>query len=341
MYLVVSVDTEEEGLWGGNYPRDNLSVRNVEGIPRFQEICERSGVSPTYLVDAAIVEADRAVKILRPLAEQRRCEIGTHVHPWCNPPQEEPCDTFHSYLHNLPVELQAAKIAWLTERIERRFGKRPTSFRAGRYGASGATIGILAEQGYLVDSSVTPFQDHSRDGGPDFTGARWTPYRVGMEDILQPAAPGRLWEIPVSIGYTTPNFEAADRRRRWALQSPWKQLRAVGVLDRLGLARRVKFCPEQAGTSDLCRLADAYAANRAPVMVMMLHSSSLTAGTSPYCRDEAGLDRLLETLDNTLRYCTERLGMRPATLTECARSFGESSVPLDSTCLPSSEGPAR
>ncbi len=325
--LVVTVDTEEEGLWGGRYPRTGLSVDNIEGIPRFQEICERYGVRPTYLVDAAIVESDRAVAILEPLAREGRCEIGTHVHPWCNPPFEEPNDTYHSYLHNLSPELQYAKIEWLTERIAERFGERPRSFRAGRYGASGATIEALAKLGYLVDSSVTPFQDHSRDGGPDFRNACWTPYRVGRDDILRPVSEGLLWEVPVSVGYTVADFRAADRRRNWAMKSPWRRLKAVGILDRLGLARRVKFCPEQASATDLCRLVDAYLANDAPVMVMMLHSSSLTARTSPYTPDEAGLERLLATLESTLSYCTRERKMSPAILSETAETLGRHDSP--------------
>ena len=321
MYLIITVDTEEEGLWGGNYPREGLTVENIEGVPRFQETCERFGISPTYLVDAAIVKSDRAVEILREYKDQDRCEIGTHVHPWCNPPFEEPSDAYHSYLHNLPEELQASKLAWLTEQIEEAFGERPRSFRAGRYGANGVTVRVLAEQGYLVDSSVTPFQDHSRDGGPIFDGAPYTPYSVGDTDICEPVVDGLLLEVPVSVGYTFTPFEKADRWRKWAMGNPWRSLKMVGVLDRLGVARRHKFCPEQASGAQLCRLANAFSCSEASVLVMMLHSSSLVAGMSPYASDKAGLERLYSSLEMSLRHCVGELGMGPLTLTEFAKMY--------------------
>lgn len=178
-HLIVTIDTEEEGLWGGAYRATGNTVENVRrGVGRFQELCDRFGIRPTYLVDAPVVEDDYAAGLLREIQDDGRAEIGAHVHPWCNLPFEEELNARNSYLCNLPERLQRDKIVWLTDAIEARFGRRPTSFRAGRYGLDIAGARILYDLGYVVDSSVTPFMDHSRDGGPNFEDAPFLPYVI-------------------------------------------------------------------------------------------------------------------------------------------------------------------
>ncbi len=59
--LIVSVDTEEEGLWGGAYRVFHNTTHNLRGLTRFQMLCERWEVAPTYLVDAPVLEDNTAV----------------------------------------------------------------------------------------------------------------------------------------------------------------------------------------------------------------------------------------------------------------------------------------
>ena len=46
LYLVVSLDVEEEGLFGGRYTRRACSTRNTESLRRLEALC-RLGVRPT------------------------------------------------------------------------------------------------------------------------------------------------------------------------------------------------------------------------------------------------------------------------------------------------------
>jgi hypothetical protein len=46
--FLITVDTEGDNLW--SRPRD-ITVRNAEVLPRFQELCERHGLRPTYLTE--------------------------------------------------------------------------------------------------------------------------------------------------------------------------------------------------------------------------------------------------------------------------------------------------
>lgn len=326
--LIVTVDTEEEGLWGGQYRRSGNSVNNIRGIPRFQELCDRFGVKPTYLVDAPVVEDDAAVELLRAIQDDGRAEIGAHVHPWCNPPFEEEISPRNSYLCNLPEPLQRAKLTWLTERIEQRFGRRPTSFRAGRYGLDIVGARILHELGYIVDSSVIPFTDYSADGGPNFERAPHTPYFVDGDDLCRPHDAGFLLEVPVSVGFNRRNFARAQAVRQ-AARRPWiRPLHAEGLLDRLGIVRRIKFSPEQASATQMKRLADAYFAVGAPALVMMFHSSSLMANCSPYVPTPMASHRFHTNMHEVFAYWGEKGKTATSTLTEFATElWNRSTVP--------------
>lgn len=328
--LIVTIDTEEEGLWAGRYRRTENTVENIQHVPRFQALCDQFDVRPTYLIDAAVAEDERAVGVLRPIQHGGRCEIGAHLHPWCNPPFEEEIAPRNTYLCNLPESLQRAKLTWLTERIEERFGKRPTSFRAGRYGLDIVGAGLLCELGYLVDSSVIPFTSYAAESGPDFSTAPVTPYFVGRDDLRVPQTSGSLLEIPVSLGYNRVDFERAHALRRAASATWLKWMHGVGILDRLGLVRRVKFSPEQAQAPELKRLVDHFLARRAPVMVLMFHSSSLMPGGSPYVPDPSSLESFLGRLREVFEYCLMRRGMVADTMSGFAAKWALTPVEVAS-----------
>jgi len=325
--LIVTVDTEEEGLWNGAFRSHGNTVRNVAGVSRFQRICDRFDIRPTYLVDTPVVEDNASVELLRRYLDADECEIGTHLHPWCAEPIREPVSEHNSFLCNLPVELQREKLVRLTGQIERRFGRRPTSFRAGRYGLDIAGARLLMDLGYAVDSSVIPFSDFTGEGGPDFRTAPFQPYFVDGQDLRIPSSRGTLLEVPVSVGFSHADFARTDRIRRFALRPCFRPLRLVGVLDRLNVVRRVKFSPEQADARNMMQLVDAYMANQAPCMVMMLHSSSLVPGYSPYVPDESRLDQFCRDLEATFDYCLTRHQMVGETLTGFARGRREEGRP--------------
>jgi hypothetical protein len=320
--LIVTIDTEEEGLWNGSYPREGLTVENTRGIPRFQELCNQFGVRPTYLVDTPVVNDDRSVSLLGEIARSNRCEIGAHLHPWCAPPFYDAVYPRDSYLCNLQEGVQRAKLTGLTEAIERRFGCRPTSFRAGRYGLDMTGASILRELGYSVDSSVIPYSDFSHQQGPDFRRAPYAPYRLGGYDICRPCPDGFLCEVPVSVGYNRKNFDRADRLLAAAGGPRLKLLHTEGILDRLGVVRKIKLSPEQADGKRMKQLINALNYLQAPALVMMLHSSSLLPGLSPYVRTPTDLEKFFGRLQDTFGYCIESQGMISRTLSEFASDFG-------------------
>jgi hypothetical protein len=180
---------------------------------------------------------------------------------------------------------------------------------------------ILGRLGYQVDTSVIPFNSFESESGPDFARAPVHPYFLEGADICQPHDTGFLLEVPVSYGFNRSNFRWAQRVLNTAMTPAFRRFRAVGILDRLGVVRRIKFSPEQAGARAMKRLVDIYRRQGIPCLVMMMHSSSLCAGYSPYCSTEEELERFYSDMRATFDYCVKRRQLPTQSLGEFATSY--------------------
>ena len=58
--LIVGIDTEAEFEWGQPFSRMKTSVDSVAELNRAQDIFDRYGIVPTYLVDFAVVNNGKA-----------------------------------------------------------------------------------------------------------------------------------------------------------------------------------------------------------------------------------------------------------------------------------------
>ena len=128
--LAVTIDTEEEGRWGGGYPREGHTCANIRWLEKLEPLRREHGLRATYLVTDPVVRDAEARDRLAAFVAEERSEIGAHLHPWCTPPYDE-IDRTVTYAGNLPGPLLRAKLGGLTETIERAFGVRPVSYRAG------------------------------------------------------------------------------------------------------------------------------------------------------------------------------------------------------------------
>ena len=198
--LVVVVDTEEEFDWNAPFDSNSRSTANILCQPLAQEIMDRYGVVPTYVVDYPVADTPEAASVLRTIADDGRCEIGAHLHPWVCPPHGEAVNAYNSFPGNLPPALEREKLARLTARIEEAFGRQPTVYKAGRYGLGPATFAMLPDLGFRLDASVVPHTDFSDAGGPDFTGFPAGPFSA--DDRLRSLCRSRCiswarWPRPV------------------------------------------------------------------------------------------------------------------------------------------------
>lgn len=319
--LLVTIDTEEEGLWSGIYRRSGNTVANLRGIPWFQQLCDSLSVFPTYLVDSPVVADSYGSELLRSYQCEGRAEVGAHLHPWCTAPFEEEDSRRNSWLLNLPQELQRRKLQTLTDEITRVFGRPPTSFRAGRYGMGTFAANVLVDQGYIVDSSVLPFTDYSGQSGPDFTRANWRPYRVSAENLLSADPQGRLVELPVTVGFNSNDFQRTwSRHCRFSTGLP-RRLRLNGILDRARIGNRIKLSPEQSSAGEMRTLITKALRQRAECVVLLFHSSSLVQGLSAYVSTAERFEKFRQSLTDVLKYWRHTLGFPAPTMTAFATEW--------------------
>ena len=323
MKVVITVDTEADGAWSQG---ERVTVDNLQAMPRFQALCERYGMKPTYLCTYEVARADA----FAPLVEWERagrCEIGAHLHPWTNPPFTTAGDIavdpaeYPGYPSELTPAQFRAKLTTLGEALRARTGRAPTSYRAGRWGFAAEHIDVLVELGYLVDCSVTPLVDRRgnkglRAGGPDFRRAPVAPYRLSTRDICAPGE-SPLWEVPVTVVYRRRVMRrSALLRRTWSLA---KQVRGFGLLNRAFGLEPSWFRPYP--HMNARKLVDVYRVARKmelPLVEMMFHSSELLAGASESFPDAASIERAFAMLEETLA-TLHADGCRGVTLSDFVR----------------------
>jgi len=208
MKLIITVDTERDNEW--KRP-DSTSLENIKFLQRFQDLCQKYGFKPTYLLTYEVASDPQSVKILKAYQEKLQAEIGAHLHPWTSPPFEQERsweDKVHRFPHELSDKELRDKMAVLTQTIIDNFGIRPKSFRAGRWGFDARVARELIRQNYIVDCSVTPkisWQktkgDPQGQGGPDYRFFRAQPYFVSPQDINE-VGHSALLEVPMTILFT-------------------------------------------------------------------------------------------------------------------------------------------
>jgi hypothetical protein len=294
--LIVSLDTEEDN-W--NRSRTNVTVESIGELHRQSKLFERLGVRPTYFTSYQVAVDECAVAVLSEVGDSDTAEIAAHLHPWNTPPLDEAFVPRNSMTKNLPAALQLAKIRTLTATLEQAFGRRPTAFRAGRYGIGPETVTALASCGYLVDSSVSPFVSlEPVDDGPSFVGAPMVPYRLAPgADVRQDSPSGEIAEIPLSYGFNRSPFSVFEPLQRALEAAPFRWLRMPGIAARIGLVRRLSLSPEFQSASDMLTLSARLLENGARHLHISWHTPSLKPGLSPFTATAADVERLYASIE--------------------------------------------
>ena len=285
-YLCVSIDCECDKGAGWRSQRPLAFEGIADGIARrLQPLFVRRRAKPTYLLSPEVMRDARSVEALSTLAGDH--ELGTHLHgEYAEPDAFEP-DVTEVFQRDYAPDVERAKLTYLTDLFTRTFGRRPASFRAGRFGIGSSSIGILEELGYSVESSVTPFMDWSdKAPGLTFVGAPTQPYhpdsrvpsKVGSSPIL---------EVPVTI-------------RPRAMQ----RLPMVGKLVEPRWLRPTKGTAASLVAVARDEIAAARAARPdAPVVLnAMFHNVEILAGASPYAATDADAKKILDRLDALLAF---------------------------------------
>ena len=299
--FIVFVDTEEEFDWTKPRSRDSTSTIAVNHLPEFQQLMDAHGAAPCYLIDYPVADNPASAEVMRRLHDTSNCSIGTQLHPWVNPPFDEDVVTFNSFAGNLPVDLERAKLAALTDKIQTTMGCRPIAYRAGRYGIGPNTGRLLEEFGYRVDTSVRPGFDYSHEGGPSFVRHDARPYWAGPQ--------GMLLELPLGATYTG----QLRRYGRWLIGDGRSRPKQIAALSRFGMCARVALTPEDMPFKDVEQAIRWMLRDDIRLFSISFHSPSLAPGHTPYVRNSGELNDFYRWWDKIFSLL-HRLGIAPASL---------------------------
>jgi peptidoglycan/xylan/chitin deacetylase (PgdA/CDA1 family) len=313
--LLVGIDTEGDNQWDPK-ARAAQTFENLYALPRLHELFERHEVRPTYLVTYPVARDPRSADVLRALHASHTCEIGAHHHAWETPPCSAEDIARHPYALSLPLEQFDAQLDALTDSIGNATGRRPVSYRSGRFGFSASHVSSLERLGYRVESSVAPLFYEAHKHGPDFVDAPLAPYFLSYDTATRPGT-SQLLELPISSALNRPVPDALARLYARAPR-PYQTKR---VLRLLRIAEMRWLRPSYSSAADMIALAKQIVRRGVPVLNLLFHSSEAIVGGSPYNRTAAELDAFFERLSTFLRYATRDLGAKPVTFAEFHENF--------------------
>jgi hypothetical protein len=320
MKFILTIDTEGDNQW--DHGRE-LTVENIKYIPRFQNLCEKYSIRPTYLITSEVCEDSFAQEIFTQYLQSGKAEIGSHLHSWTTPPFQDKDgyrfnDPTHAFATELPDLLLIEKIKVLTDQIENSFGIKPRSFRSGRYGFDVNVAKILCENSYLVDSSVTPYLSWASHkgipdgkGGPVFLENTPFPYKYDFSNRS-------LLEIPITILPTMFPLNRSKEAAKYYFSNVDNSL-SLRVFRKIFFSNQPLWLrPHPRMSLELLNDLLKESLNiKLPYIVMMFHSSELMPGCSIYRADKDAVDKLYHLIEQffILLYDT---GISSVTLTEAS-----------------------
>ena len=309
--FVVTVDTESDDAW---LNPGTIKLNNIKEIPRFQELCEKYNIIPTYLITYEYAAREESISVLKPILDRKKCEIGHHLHSWSTPPFQKPnisnevdLEWIHAYQFELPDNLFEEKAMALKEVIKQNYGIDPTSHRAGRWGIDQRTIDWLIKNKFVVDSSIVPNGNYSKhkgkyQGGKIFNDKPLFPY------IWNGTKKGNLIEIPVSVYYPFKFFNHKFFRGE-------KIGKKIGNRFRIG--RSLTLNPAFGENFNKLFIKNEIRKNR-PVINLVLHSSELAMNCSPYTNTITNYKKVWNILENSFKVIYNN-NINSLTLTETAK----------------------
>ncbi|MBQ8601120.1 MAG: hypothetical protein IJ413_01020 [Bacteroides sp.] len=289
-YFIITVDTEGDNLW--YYKKGDLvRTENALFCPRFQDLCNKYGFKPVWLTNYEMASDDRFVDYIKPKEAAGLCEVGIHVHAWNNPPIYNLNGKYqgNSYLVEYPVEIMEEKFRVCYELITEKFGHAPVSHRSGRWVMNEEYFRILEDFNIKVDCSVTPLVDWSSTPGESVLGGcDYSQFPIHTHYI------GKILEVPMTIR----NIRKTDI-------GSWKHKLKTRLL-----GKTVWLRPAMFSLSDMKQLVKQVSkSSNTDYIELMMHSSELMPGGSPYFKTNESIEHLYLNLEElffnlrNMRYC--------------------------------------
>lgn len=285
--FIITVDTEGDNLWSWK-KGEEITTENALFIPRFQELCEAYSFVPTYLVNYEMAKDMRWVDYIKPKIQQKKCEVGMHIHAWNSPPQFDVVNNYggNPYITEYPKEIMYEKVKYLKSILENQFETDILSNRSGRWATDISYFEILDDLGVKVDCSVTPQMDLSgiagcsKNCGNDYSHHSTQPYMIT----------NNLMEIPMTtrIVHKT-SCGSVLHKLKVFLKGEASWLR-----------------PHKKSLTELFILTELVEREKNGYLEFMLHSSELIAGGSPYFNNDEDIEQLYSILMSYFKYISEK-----------------------------------
>lgn len=287
-YFIITIDTEGDNLWVP-YQRStgyrNITTYNATYIPRFQSLCEKYGLIPTYLTNYEMASDEFFVSNAKEWQRDKKCEVGTHLHAWNNPPMFDL--KYHRYSNNpyageYPREILSSKLRYLTELIETSFGCRPTSHRGGRWYIDSNYLVELEKLDYIVDCTVTPGLSWENNIGNTMQGTDYTKYffkgQYPKKSGVLKRGDSKIIEIPPTI--IPENFG--------------EKVKKQGICKALTSTKGYYWLrPNGSNLKEMLSILE----NRMDYYEFMIHSSELMPNGSPYFKSEKDISKLYDDIE--------------------------------------------
>ncbi len=279
VFLCLSLDVEEEGLFRSSYALSATPVSNLQHLKRLRPLCEL-GAQPTLFCAHAVLKDDTAWHYIEDFATEHTLEIGAHMHHWNTPPGQYKPGNDH--VTSVPAtqltdDVFSAKLENILELCKERTGRRPVSFRMGRWDLHAGHWPLLAKAGITCDASVRPLHmgKTPMQGPNHYTAPQTTPYTVRTKY-------GSVFEVPLTVTSLSPllsrtilslgNIKLASSLQHWgalALLPVYHPLWAMKAVTGLSIGR---------GND---------------VLSLTWHSSEMMPGGNPHMPDGQSIDAFM------------------------------------------------
>lgn len=275
--VAVSLDVEEEGLFGGRYDCLNTPLLNLEHLHKLAPLIDL-GVRPT-LFCAWPVFHNQCAKIASLPGD---LEIGAHLHWWNTPPLPDNCpDLLYSVpAASLSPDQFTAKMENILTAGRACTGRPVRSFRMGRWDLHRWMLPILARLGLHCDASVRPLHRRMDNGhGPDHFHAPADPFYVDT-------AEGRILEVPLTV---IPLFRFIKQIPPRLIPSltRWGALALLSIYHPLWLLQLTAWMHIQRGGK---------------VLSLTWHSSEMMPSGAPHMPSEQKVDAFLAKMEAFFRW---------------------------------------
>jgi hypothetical protein len=310
--LAVSLDVEEEGLFGGRYAHSAPPVANTSCLARLAPLMALP-LRPTLFCAYSVLDNSGARANIGAFLEKFRgsVETGAHLHHWNTPPlsAESPAFAADVSTAGIPEDILGAKLANLLAAVGDFCGERPVSFRMGRWDIRRTHWPLLAREGIACDASVRPL--HCPLRGPDHFAAPAVPYRI-------PAAGASIFEVPLTV---TPLFRSLPRLLDCL---PAEAPGRLGPLARATLKNwgALALLPAYHPLRLMQLATRLFVARGGTVLSLTWHSSEMMPGGAPHIPDAAAVDGLLDKIYRYVQWVYKNFSARACTMRELAAELG-------------------